>query len=188
MGELRLSAILLAKARLRCFAGDTFYFPIAALAARDAVVFSPVSVTGARQKSVHAKGATQSPGGEAMLDRKLCEKTNKGFKPQPVLEDNSSPPGAAQKNAELAEIELSQIRTQSDEVHALISYLCNINIHNIVENSAIKLTSCISRQRLQIWRGLRPLKSDLCKESISRRRERGGVWRDRVRLRAKLHV
>lgn len=81
---------------------------------------------------------TTSAGGEGLFDRKLREKTGKGYKPQPVLEDNSSSPGAAQKNAGLEEIALSQIRTQSDEVRALISYLCNINIHNIVENSAIK--------------------------------------------------
>lgn len=80
---------------------------------------------------------TKAPGGQAMFDRKLREKTAKGYKPQPVLDDNSST-GAAQKNAGLEEIALSQIRTQSDEVRALISYLCNINIHNIVENSAIK--------------------------------------------------
>lgn len=81
---------------------------------------------------------TTAPGGESMFQRKLREKTNKGYKPQPVLEDNSSSPSASQKNAGLEEIALSQIRTQSEEVRALISYLCNINIHNIVENSAIK--------------------------------------------------
>ena len=81
---------------------------------------------------------TQSAGGEGLFNRKLREKTNKGYKPQPVLEDNASTPSSGQKNAGLEEIALSQIRTQSDEVRALISYLCNINIHNIVENSAIK--------------------------------------------------
>ncbi len=81
---------------------------------------------------------TTSAGGEGLFNRKLREKTNKGYKPQPVLEDNASTPGSGQKNAGLEEIALSQIRTQSDEVRALISYLCNINIHNIVENSAIK--------------------------------------------------
>ena len=80
---------------------------------------------------------TTSPGGEPFFERKLREKTAKGYKPQPVLEDTSST-SASQKNAGLEEIALSQIRTQSDEVRALISYLCNINIHNIVENSAIK--------------------------------------------------
>ena len=81
---------------------------------------------------------TTSPGGEGMFDRKLREKTNKGYKPQPVLEDNSSSSKTSRKNAGLEEIALSQIRTKSEEVRALITYLCNINIHNIVENSAIK--------------------------------------------------
>ncbi len=80
---------------------------------------------------------TTSPGGEAFFSRKLREKTNKGYNPQPVLDDTSST-ASSQKNAGLEEIALQQIRTQSDEVRALISYLCNINIHNIVENSAIK--------------------------------------------------
>lgn len=80
---------------------------------------------------------TTAPGGEALFQRKLREKTAKGYTPQPVLEDTSSTT-ATQKNAGLEEIALQQIRTQSDEVRELISYLCNINIHNIVENSAIK--------------------------------------------------
>ncbi len=80
---------------------------------------------------------TFSAGGETLFNRKLREKTGKGYTPQPVLEDTSSTT-ASQKNAGLEEIALSQIRTQSDEVRELITYLCNINIHNIVENSAIK--------------------------------------------------
>ena len=80
---------------------------------------------------------TTSPGGERFFDSKLREKTGKGYKPQPVLEDTTSA-AQNQKNAGLEDIALQQIRTDSDEVKTLISHLCNINIHNIVQNSAIK--------------------------------------------------
>ncbi|BCM93214.1 hypothetical protein IAD21_05102 [Abditibacteriota bacterium] len=80
---------------------------------------------------------TTQPGGERLFNKKLNEKTNKGYKPQPVL-DSNIPTSAGAKNAGLEQIALQQIRTNSDEVKSLISFLCGINIHNITSNSAIK--------------------------------------------------
>ena len=80
---------------------------------------------------------TTQPGGERLFNKKLNEKTNKGYKPQPVL-DSNIPTGAGAKNAGLEQIALQQIRTSSNEVKSLISFLCGINIHNITSNSAIK--------------------------------------------------
>lgn len=80
---------------------------------------------------------TTQPGGERLFNKKLNEKTNKGYNPQPVL-DSNIPTGAGAKNAGLEQIALQQIRTSSDEVRALISFLCGQNIHNITSNSAIK--------------------------------------------------
>ncbi len=80
---------------------------------------------------------TTQAGGERLFNSKLREKTAKGYKPQPVLDANI-PTGAGAKNAGLEQIALEQIRTQSLEVKALISFLCAQNIHNITANSAIK--------------------------------------------------
>ena len=79
---------------------------------------------------------TVTPGGEAYFQRKLNEKTAKGYKPQPVMDNTAA--SADAKNTGLEEIALSQIRTQSEQVRDLISHLCYLNIHNIVNNSAIK--------------------------------------------------
>ncbi len=82
---------------------------------------------------------TTQPGGERLFNKKLNEKVNKGYKPQPVLDSNiSTGGGAGAKNAGLEQIALEQIRTTSLEVKALISYLCAQNVHNITSNSAIK--------------------------------------------------
>ena len=80
---------------------------------------------------------TSQPGGERLFNKKLNEKVNKGYKPQPVLDSNIST-GAGVKNAGLEQLALEQIRTTSLEVKALISYLCAQNVHNITSNSAIK--------------------------------------------------
>jgi len=80
---------------------------------------------------------TNQPGGERLFNQKLREKTAKGYHPQPVLDANI-PVGAGANNAGLEHIALQQIRTNSDEVRSLISFLCGQNIHNITSNSAIK--------------------------------------------------
>jgi len=80
---------------------------------------------------------TTQPGGERLFNQKLREKTGKGYHPQPVLDANI-PTGGGANNAGLEQIALQQIRTNSDEVRALISFLCGQNIHNITSNSAIK--------------------------------------------------
>ncbi len=86
-----------------------------------------------RGGELQTQSDTTQPGGERLFNKKLHEKTAKGYNPQPVLEDTS-----VQKNAGLEQIALQQIRTTSDEVKSLISFLCGINIHNITSNSAIK--------------------------------------------------
>lgn len=90
-----------------------------------------------RGGDLQVQSDTTSAGGERYFDQKIREKSRGGYKPQPVLEDSTSLASSG-KNVGLEEVALQQIRTSSDQVRALISFLCGINIHNITSNSAIK--------------------------------------------------
>jgi len=75
---------------------------------------------------------------EGQFDAKCREKEGKGYRPQKTLANTSGHAAKAMANEKLAEIATTQIRTDSAETLALVTYLARVNVHRILQATTLQ--------------------------------------------------
>jgi Uncharacterized conserved protein len=75
---------------------------------------------------------------EAQFDAKCREKANKGYRPQKTLANTAGHSARTMANEKLAQIATTQIRTDSPETLALVTYLARVNVHRILQATTLQ--------------------------------------------------